>query len=146
SATEVEAALNALLAYGVVAGLNKKAALLTCGAISLSSSIHLPTIVGSITVKPVALPPGCGRLSTKPLPTGSATITKMMGMVCVSCSIDAVGGVFCVRMRSGFDGMSSLADCRVDHASSSAPQRDSIWRLRPCVHPSLLSPSWNAAR
>src|SRR6266436_9142450 len=81
-------------AYGHVAGLNKKAARFTGGAISLSSSTHLPTTVGSITVKPVALPPGCGRLSTKPLPTGSATITKMTGMVRVCCSIDAVGGVF----------------------------------------------------
>jgi hypothetical protein len=34
------------------------------------------------------------RLSTKPLPTGSATITKMTGIVRVCCSIDAVGGVF----------------------------------------------------
>ena len=34
------------------------------------------------------------RLSTKPLPTGSATITKMTGIVRVCCSIDAVGGAF----------------------------------------------------
>ena len=34
------------------------------------------------------------RLSTKPLPTGSATITKTTGIVRVCCSIDAVGGVF----------------------------------------------------
>jgi len=32
------------------------------------------------------------RLSTKPLPTGSATITKTTGIVRVCCSIDAVGG------------------------------------------------------
>ena len=49
-------------AYGAVAGLNKKAARLTRGAISLSSSSHLLLIVGSIMVKPVALPPGRGRL------------------------------------------------------------------------------------
>src|SRR6266550_8997357 len=79
-------------AYGDVAGLNKKAARFTDGAISLSSSTHLPTTVGSIMVKPVALPPGWGRLSTKPLPTGSATITKTIGTVRVCCSIDAVGG------------------------------------------------------
>jgi hypothetical protein len=32
-------------------------------------------------VKPVALPPGRAKLLTKPLPTGSATMTKMTGMV-----------------------------------------------------------------
>jgi hypothetical protein len=32
-------------------------------------------------VKPVALPPGCGRLATKPLPTGSATSRKTIGRV-----------------------------------------------------------------
>src|SRR6266436_3284012 len=81
-------------AYGAVAGLNKMAARLTRGAISLSSSSHLPVIVGSITVNPVALPPGWAKLSTKPLPTGSATITKTMGMERVCCSIDAVRDEF----------------------------------------------------
>src|SRR5215472_14592680 len=90
--------------YGVVAGLNKKAAVLTRGAISLSSSGHLPAIVGSIRVKPVALPPGRARLPMKPLLTGSATVTKTMGIVWVCCSIDAVVGVFCVRMRIGLQG------------------------------------------
>src|ERR1700738_350684 len=77
---------------GVVAELNKKAARLMRGAISLSSSSHLPAIVGSIMVKPVALAPGRARLSTKPLPTGSATITNTTGMVRVCFSIEAVGG------------------------------------------------------
>ena len=132
-------------AYGVVAGLNRKAARLTRGAISLSSSSHLPVIVGSIIVKPVALPPGRARLFTKPLPTGSATTTKTTGIVRVCCSIDAVGGVFCVTMRSGFSAMSSIADRCLISASSSAPQRKSSWILRPSVHPSFWSPSRNAA-
>ena len=54
--------------------------LVTRGAMSLSSSSHLPPIVGSVTVKPVTLPPGRGRPATKPLPTGSATFAKMMGI------------------------------------------------------------------
>src|SRR5262249_15354148 len=63
--------------YGVVAGLNSIATLATCGAISLSSSTNLPANVGSETLKPVTLPPGRGKLATKPLPTGSATTAKM---------------------------------------------------------------------
>jgi hypothetical protein len=43
----------------------------------------LPAIVGSSVVKPVALPPGRERLATKPLPTGSATMAKRIGMVCL---------------------------------------------------------------
>ena len=41
------------------------------------------------------------KLRTKPLPTGSATNTKMIGMVRVCCSIAAVTGVLLVRMKSG---------------------------------------------
>src|SRR5262245_47315403 len=59
-------------------------ALVTCGAISFSSANHLPAIVGSIFMKPVTLPPGRLRLVTKPLPTGSETSTKIVGMVRVS--------------------------------------------------------------
>src|SRR5438132_5737727 len=89
-------------AYGAVAGLNKKATRATRGAISLSSSSHLPAIVGSILVKPVTLPPGRGKLATKPLPTGSETDTKMTGTVRVCCSSAAVVGVVCERNRCGW--------------------------------------------
>jgi hypothetical protein len=50
----------------------------------------LPAIVGSKLMKPVTLPPGRAQLATKPLPTGSATFAKMMGIVRVSCSSAAV--------------------------------------------------------
>src|SRR5262249_2626073 len=43
----------------------------TCGAISLSSSNHFALMPYSYRVKPVTLPPGRARLSTKPAPTGS---------------------------------------------------------------------------
>src|SRR5215813_6694421 len=52
-------------AYGAVTGLNKKATRPTRGAISLSSSSHLPAIVGSILVKPVTFPSGREKLATK---------------------------------------------------------------------------------
>ena len=41
------------------------------GAISFSSSSHFPLKPYSNPIKPVALPPGRARLSTKPAPTGS---------------------------------------------------------------------------
>src|SRR6516164_446030 len=46
------------------------AACLTWGAICLSSSSHFPLIPYSADAKPVALPPGRARLSTKPPATG----------------------------------------------------------------------------
>ena len=54
-----------------------------CDAIQpgTASSSHLPPIVGSILVKPVTLPPGRGKLATKPLPTGPETVAKTMGML-----------------------------------------------------------------
>jgi hypothetical protein len=51
------------------------------GAISLSSSSHLPAIVGSVKMNPVTLLPGRAKFAMKPLPIGSATIAKTMGMV-----------------------------------------------------------------
>src|SRR6266566_6461457 len=44
--------------FGIWRRLNESATRATRGAISLSSSSHLPDIVGSILVKPVTLPPG----------------------------------------------------------------------------------------
>ena len=37
-------------------------------------------------MKPVALPPGCARLSTKPAPTGSTVDVNTMGTLLVACS------------------------------------------------------------
>ena len=48
------------------------------------TSTHLPPIGNSKLVKPVILPPGCARLLTKPLLTGSITCTNTIGMVRVS--------------------------------------------------------------
>src|SRR5215471_4347902 len=68
-------------AYVAAAGLNTIVTLATRGAISLSSSSHLPPSASSLTAKPVTLPPGRGKLATKPLPTGSATVAKTIGML-----------------------------------------------------------------
>jgi hypothetical protein len=104
---------------------------------------HKNDAIDAEAVKPVALPPGLGRLLTKPLPTGSATMTNMTGMVCVCCNISAVGGVFCVTMRSGCKAISSFADRCLISASSSAPQRKSSRVFWPSVQPRLRRPSRN---
>ena len=52
------------------ASLSENSRCVTLGAISLSSSNHFPHKLYSNIIKPVALAPGCDRLSTKPDPTG----------------------------------------------------------------------------
>src|SRR6516165_2202897 len=65
-------------------GSRMTAARVTCGAICLSSSSHLPLKPYSKTMKPVMLPRGRDRLSTKPAPTGSGTIANTIGKVRVT--------------------------------------------------------------
>ena len=65
-------------------GVPSTAARVTPGAISLSSSSHFPLKLYSNCAKPVALPPGCDRLLTKPEPTGSGTIVNTIGTVRVA--------------------------------------------------------------
>ena len=77
----------------VMAGSRRTAARVTPGAISLSSSSHFPLKPYSNWIKPVALPPGRARLSTKPAPTGSATFTNTIGTVRVACSNGATAAV-----------------------------------------------------
>jgi hypothetical protein len=55
----------------------------------------------SNTVKPVMLPPGIARLSTKPAPTGSITLPNTIGTVRVTfCNVDTVV-LPAAKMRSG---------------------------------------------
>src|SRR6516165_658548 len=79
--------------YVAAVGLNNIATLTTRGAISLSSSTHLPPSASSLAVKPVTMPPGREKLATRPLPTGSATVAKTIGIVRVCCNSAAVVGV-----------------------------------------------------
>src|SRR6516164_2203867 len=59
-----------------VSGLNINAARFRPGAISVSSSSHLPPSVGSRKAKPVMFPPGWLTRATRPLRTGSPTAAK----------------------------------------------------------------------
>src|SRR5262249_11801437 len=65
-------------------GDQRTATRVTWGAICLGSSSQLPLKLLSNCMKPDAFPPGRDRLSTKPEPTGSGTIAKMIGTVRVS--------------------------------------------------------------
>src|SRR5262249_24475134 len=73
-------------------GIASTATRVTPGAISRISSSHFPLMPYSIEVKPVALPPGCARLSTKPAPTGSGVSVNTIGTVRVACSVGTVVG------------------------------------------------------
>src|SRR5215831_14081805 len=64
-------------------------------------------------VKPVILPPGCARLETNPLPTGSVTITNTIAVVGAACRNAVVGAVPCAKTTSGAVLASSAAfSCR----------------------------------
>ena len=67
-------------------GSRRTATRFTPGATSLSNSSHFALIPYSNCVKPVTLPPGRARLSTKPAPTGSGTFANTIGTVRVACS------------------------------------------------------------
>src|SRR5262245_20185211 len=75
---------------GIVGSL-KTAARVTDGAISFSSSNHFPPKLYSKAMKPVALPPGRAKLSTKPAATGSPTVGDTTGTVRVDCRVAAAG-------------------------------------------------------
>ena len=114
------------------------------GAISLSNSSHFPLKPYSNCMKPVALPPGCDRLSTKPEPTGSATFANTIGTVWVACSNGATDELPVVNMTSGASATNSAANLR---ASSALPagQRVSIRTLRPSIQPNCCNACRNAA-
>ena len=106
------------------------AARLMRGTISLSRFSHLPPKVGSVCLNPVMLPPGRGRLATKPARTGSTTTVNTMGMVVVPRCRAAVTGVVEESMTSGCDAMSSVAKT-LARLLSAFVQRSSIRALRP---------------
>ena len=90
-------------------------------------------------MKPVALPPGRARLSTKPAPTGSATIANTIGTVRVACSNGPTVEPPGARMTSGASATNSAACLRMSSALPAA-QRVSIRTLRPIGPAQLLQP------
>ena len=89
-------------------------------------------------------PPGLAKLATNPLPRGSDTIAKTIGMVLVSDCNAAVDGVKRLTRTSGFSPTNSLANICTRPALP-APQRQSTRMLRPSVQPKSVSRFRNAA-
>src|SRR5262249_59274550 len=92
----------------VTVGSRRTAARVTPGAISLSSSTHFALKLYSNSIKPVALPPGRDRLSTKPEPTGSLVFVNTIGTVRVAWSAGPVVAPT-ARMTSGARATNSTA-------------------------------------
>jgi hypothetical protein len=115
----------------------------TPGAISLSSSSHFPPMLNSQFMKPVALPPGRAKLSTKPAPTGSLVMVNTIGTVRVACSNGPTLEVPPASMTSGASAANSAACLRISSALVEA-QRVSMLTLRPMVHPNSASACRNA--
>jgi hypothetical protein len=110
------------------------AARLRSGAISESSSSHLPPSEASKLAKPVVFPLGRSSRGTMPLATGSAAFKKTIGIVRVSRWRAAVAGIEPVRMMSGCERTNSCASAR-NRLVSSPHHRRSIRTLRPWVQP-----------
>ena len=121
----------------------RTAARVTPGAICLSSSSHFPLMLYSNEVKPVALPPGRAKLSTKPAATGSETTGNTIGTVRVACSSGPTVEAPWAKMTSGASATNSAACLRISPALAVA-QRVSIRTLRPMVQPNSASACRNA--
>jgi hypothetical protein len=108
------------------------------GAICLSNSKNLPPMLYSTVMKPVTLPPGRPRLSTKPAAIGSPAIGNTIGTVRVACRNGPTVEEPWARMTSGASAANSAACLRISAASVVA-QRMSTRRLRPIIQPNCPS-------
>ena len=120
-----------------MAGSRRTAARVTRGAISLSSSSHFPLMRYSKIVKPVALPPGRARLSTKPAPTGSMTTTNTIGTVRVACSSGATVAVPVPATGTSGPSAANSAACLRMSSALVVAHRVSINTLRRSTQPKL---------
>src|SRR5438093_5232690 len=75
------------------AGFQRKATRDIFGTASFRRSSRLAARPGPRTVKPVTFPPGCARLETRPLLTGSPAPAITMGIVVIACLAARVSGV-----------------------------------------------------
>ena len=90
------------------------------------------------------LPPGRARLWTRPIPRGSPTATKTIGMVAVA-DFKARAGCGPPQMsRSGLRATSSAA--KAGRRSWDWAKRPSMVRFRPSIQPWFCRPSRNAVR
>ena len=71
--------------------------------------------------KPVVLPPGRARLSTKPPPTGSTTLANTIGTVRVACCNGPTVAAARARMTSGASATNSAAYLRMSFGIARGP-------------------------
>ena len=105
------------------------------GTTSRNRSRRLPATSGCCTDRPVTLPPGLGRLATRPVPTGSAAAANTMGMVDVARLAASTFAVPEVKIRSTLSRANSAAISAARSLRPSA-QRYSMATVRPSVQPS----------
>jgi hypothetical protein len=75
----------------------------------LNNSRRLLVEITAMFVMSVTLPPGCARLSTKPVVTGSVTPMNTMGIVVVACLAACAAFVVTATRTSGLGSTSSAA-------------------------------------
>jgi hypothetical protein len=108
------------------------------GRTSRKISTRLPATSVAWSDRPVALPFGRVKLATTPLPTGSATTGKMIGMTAVARFAASTGSAECVTMTSTLRRTSS-AIISADLSRRPSAQRYSIETVRPSIPPSSRS-------
>ena len=114
------------------------------GTTSCNSSTRLPAASVNWFDRPVMLPPGRARLSTTPMPTGSATAANTIGMADVPCFAARIFAVACVTMTSTLSRTNS-AMISGERSKRVSAQRYSIATLRPSTQPSSRRRCTNAA-
>src|SRR5262245_16539150 len=122
-------------------GSRSTATRVTWGATSLSNSSHFPLVPNSShTVKPVALPPGRDKLSTKPALTGSGICTNTIGTVRLACCSAATGPVPEAWITSGARAINSAAYLRLRSAALRRPAPPATLAQRPTFMVNSPSP------
>jgi hypothetical protein len=98
----------------------------------LNNSRRLLVKIAAMFVMPVMLPPGCARLSTRPVVTGSVTPMNTIGIVVVACLAACAAFVVTATRTSGLGSTSSAA------SAGSRPNpppscRNSMTRFSPSI-------------
>src|SRR5262249_39746953 len=108
------------------------------GTSSRKSSSLLPARSSANVARPVALPPGCAKLETNPVATGSPAVANTIGMADVACFSARTCDVPDVTIMSTFSRTNSAA-MSADRSSRPSLQRYSMAIVRPSIQPSSRS-------
>ena len=106
------------------------------GAICFRTSSHLPLKLYSNCMNSVALRPGRDRVSTNPLPTGSATLTNTIGTLRVARSRDPNAVVPEDTTTSGASPAANLPRAGEPLRAGRGPRNNRSANFRPSTQPS----------